>query len=435
MINKIFTITIIVLLAGVGFSYAMVTNTNQSAEYIRLMNRNASTNLDAALFNPAGLTKLENGIHLYLSNQTIWQTKTVQTTFPSYNTDTFTGETFVPAFPNVYFAYKKDKLAFSAGFMPIGGGGSADFPNGLPTFDYQLAKLVGLPAGLIDPSLQQYGLITGYSVDAGFVGSSIYFAGQGNIAYALNNMVSVAFGFRSVYALNTYVGALENAVFAAENGDITGVIPDMEVDSKRTGSAYTAIVGMNIAPLEGLNIGFRYEHITKLQVKASTKKDDTILLGEPGMFPDGVTYNEDIPAQIGAGISYQFNPQIRTEIGFNYFMNSQCNWDGDEEKVTDDFNTGIGIEYSINEILAISVGYLFSTTGATDEYQTDLDYSLPSQTFGSGLKYTLNPTTALSLGVSNTFYKDGQNDDVGTNFEERYKKTAFVIALGVQHKF
>jgi len=435
MIKKIFNVTVIVLLAGLSFSYSMVTNTNQSTEYIRLLNRNASTNLDAALFNPAGLTKLEDGIHIYLSNQTIWQTREVQATFPAYNTDTFTGETFVPAFPNMYFAYKKDKLALSAGFMPIGGGGSADFPNGLPTFDYQLAKLVGLPAGLINPSLQEYGLVTGYSVDAGFVGSSIYFAGQGNIAYALNDMVSVAFGFRGIYALNTYVGALENAILNAENGDIVGVIPDMEVDSKRTGKAYTAIVGMNIAPVKGLNIGVRYEHIAKLQVTASTKKDDTILLGEPSMFPDEETYNEDIPAQVGAGISYQLTPALRTEIGFNYFMNTQCDWDGDEEKVTDDFNTGLGIEYAFSEVLAVSAGYLYSTTGATDKYQTDMDYSLPSQTFGGGLKYTLNPTTALSLGISNTFYKEGQNDDVGTNFEERYRKKSFVVALGVQYKF
>ncbi|MBC8458792.1 MAG: hypothetical protein H8D67_12435 [Deltaproteobacteria bacterium] len=435
MNRRFFNIITILLMVSVTLSWGMVTNTNQSAEYIRLLNRNASTDLDAALFNPAGLTKLEDGIHLYLSNQTIWQTREIQATFPTYNSDTFTGKTFVPAFPNTYFAYKKGKFALSAGFMPIGGGGSADFPDGLPTFDYQLAKLVGLPAKLIDAELEPYGEITGYSVDAGFVGSSIYFACQGNIAYALNDVVSVAFGFRGIYALNTYVGALENAVLNAENGDIAGVIPDMEVDSERTGTAYTAIVGMNIALVEGMNIGFRYEHIARLQVEASTKKDDTILLGEPGMFPDGETYNEDIPAQIGAGASYQLTPSLKAEIGFNYFMNTQCDWDGDEEKVTDDFNTGAGIEYALSEVLTVSAGYLYSTTGAKDEYQSDMDYSLASQTIGGGLKYALNPKTALSLGLSNTFYKDGQNDDVGTNFEEKYRKTAFVVALGIQYMF
>ncbi|NTV78917.1 MAG: hypothetical protein HGA25_07260, partial [Clostridiales bacterium] len=39
----------------------LVTNTNQSAMYTRLQNRNASTDIDAVYFNPAGLTKLGNG--------------------------------------------------------------------------------------------------------------------------------------------------------------------------------------------------------------------------------------------------------------------------------------------------------------------------------------------------------------------------------------
>lgn len=436
MNRRFFHIITILLMVGVTLSWAMVTNTNHSAEYIRLLNRNASTDLDAALFNPAGLTKLEDGLHVYLSSQTIWQTRKVKAAFPSYNSDTFTGETFVLSFPNAYFAYKKGDLALSAGFMPIGGGGSAEFPNSLPSFDLKLASLVGLPAVAISPTLEEYGTVTGYSVDAGFTGSSIYLAGQGNVAYTLNNILSMALGFRYIYALNTYEGALENAILEAENGNIEDVIPNMVVDSKRTGTAYTGIVGLNLSLLEGLNIGFRYEHITKLEVVSDTKEDGTKGVIDPvGMFPDDSTYHEDIPAQVGVGVAYQITPSLKTEASFNYFMNTQCDWDGDEKWVTDDFNAGIGFEYAVNEALSASVGYIYSTSGALDTYQSDMDFDLYSNTIGSGLKYALNPKIALSMGVSNTFYVEGQNDDVGTVFEEKYMKTAFVVAVGFQYKF
>ena len=422
--------------------FGMVINTNQSAEYIRMMNRNASTDLDAALYNPAGLTQLEDGLFLYLSSQTIWQSRTVKAAFPAYNSDTFEGKTFVPTFPNAYFAYKKAKLAFFGGFMPIGGGGSAEFPKGLPLFDRQLAQLVGLPAttlitkGLPQDIANAVGTINGYSVDAAFNGSSIYFAGQGGAAYQVNKLLSVALGLRYVYALNTYEGSLKNAVLKAEHRDIPGFIPDMSVDSKRTGSGITGLIGLNIVPWENLNIGLRYEHITKLKMEADTKKDDTKLVFPPdGMFPDGAVYNEDIPGQFGAGIGLNFPPKLKLQVSFNYFLNTQCNWDGDEEKVTNDLNTGVGLEYQVIDALSASIGYLFATTGATDEYQTDLDYSLASNTIGAGIKYALNENLDISVATSNTFYIEGHNDDVGTIFEEKYQKTAFVIAFGIQYKF
>ena len=65
------TISVSVLAGG------LVTNNNQSIMYTRTQNRNASTGIDAVYFNPAGLTKLGNGLFVSLNNQTITQTQTV----------------------------------------------------------------------------------------------------------------------------------------------------------------------------------------------------------------------------------------------------------------------------------------------------------------------------------------------------------------------
>jgi len=62
---------------------AIITNTNQSTQYLRLLARNASTDIDAVYYNPAGLTKLADGFHLAVHNETISQDKTVINSFPS----------------------------------------------------------------------------------------------------------------------------------------------------------------------------------------------------------------------------------------------------------------------------------------------------------------------------------------------------------------
>jgi len=58
-------------ISGALFAGGIVTNTNQSAAWVRLPSRNASTEIDAVYYNPAGLMKLKNGFHFSVSNQSI----------------------------------------------------------------------------------------------------------------------------------------------------------------------------------------------------------------------------------------------------------------------------------------------------------------------------------------------------------------------------
>ncbi len=100
--------SIILLWVSVALGGRLVTNTNQSAEFIRTLNRNATTGIDAVYFNPAGLTKLGDGTHIALSNQSIFQTKTVDNTILN---KTYEGSVQASFFPNLYVAYKAGKLA------------------------------------------------------------------------------------------------------------------------------------------------------------------------------------------------------------------------------------------------------------------------------------------------------------------------------------
>jgi long-chain fatty acid transport protein len=67
--RKLLTSIASMLITGSIIAGGLVTNTNQSASWVRLPARNASVGIDAAYFNPAGLMKLENGFHLSVSNQ------------------------------------------------------------------------------------------------------------------------------------------------------------------------------------------------------------------------------------------------------------------------------------------------------------------------------------------------------------------------------
>jgi long-subunit fatty acid transport protein len=204
------TISLLSMLMMVNFAYAggLVTNTNQSAAWSRMLVRDASTSIDAVYFNPAGLTKLADGLYVSLSSQTIYQTQKLGVTHQSFglNQREFTGNISAPVFPDLYIAYKTGKWAFSAGFNVVGGGGGAEFKTGVPMAELPIADIASQFAFLG---------VSGYSMDAYLKGTSMYFGIQAGISYAISPTVSVYVGGRYNIAQNSYTGYLKNIRFIA----------------------------------------------------------------------------------------------------------------------------------------------------------------------------------------------------------------------------
>ena len=128
--KKLYMIIATALIGGSLFAGGIVTNTNQSAQFVRMLSRNATYQIDAVYFNPAGVTRLSDGFHLSFNNQSIFKTQTVTTTFPELNNGEYIGDIVAPLFPSFFAAYKKDKIGISFGFGPNGGGGSAEYLGG-----------------------------------------------------------------------------------------------------------------------------------------------------------------------------------------------------------------------------------------------------------------------------------------------------------------
>lgn len=265
-------------LALVSLAGGIVHNTNQSASFIRMPARDASLGLDAAYYNPAGLVFLKDGFHISLSNQYITQTRNIKTTFPGLNRTKFEGGVTVPLFPSVYAVYKMDKLAFSVGFNPIGGGGSAKFEDGLPSFEMQVAGIPG--------SLNQGGIPTSkYSYETEFEGSSAYYGIQAGASYKVNDVLSLSLGLRYVIVKNSYQGYLSdimiNPQFPQLNytgeemvkapvffTELSGYLANVSAQLGATGNSLQPIIdgGGGSVPLsQGTNAGLTAQQVTALQ--------------------------------------------------------------------------------------------------------------------------------------------------------------------------
>lgn len=191
------------LLSAPIFAGGILTNANQSAAYMRMIARDASTQIDAVYYNPAGLAKLSDGFHLSLNNQTLFSKRTIDNGYPLLNEHKYVGDVTVPFFPGIYAAYKTGDWVFSFGFNPSAGGGTASYGKGLPSFEIPAA---GIPASLSANNIPT----SNYSLDLNFDGSSVFWGSQVGATYKINEMFSAFAGVRMINAVNTYNGEMKN---------------------------------------------------------------------------------------------------------------------------------------------------------------------------------------------------------------------------------
>ncbi len=417
-------VVVLVLLSSVVYAGGIVTNSNQSADYARTLNRNASTGVDAVYFNPAGLTALSDGLHLYLSNQFIFQSREVTNDFAVLSRDTYTADVNAMLFPNAYAAYKTGKLAFSAGIAPVGGGGSADYTEGAPSFELMVMQMLQQ-----NPNIPQFNKV---QMDANFEGSSVYLGAQGGVSYQLNNMLSVAVGGRYVMANNTYEGMIRDISVQTAGGMVPIQGTELQVDAAQSGSAFTGILGANLTLSKALNVGLRYETLTPMEVENETDRDDA------GLFPDGQEVNADIPALFAVGAAYQISPELSAEVSGTYYMNEGAEWSeiAGQTLAENDYEAGLALAYRLMPDLTVSAGYLYSTSGANEFYQQDISYSLGSNSVGLGARYRLMENLQVTFGFINTFYMEDSETLTYPGLpamEQTYNKTTMDVALGVSY--
>jgi long-subunit fatty acid transport protein len=569
MKKQLLLITCAVLFASTAFGGGIVTNSNQSAYWVRTMVRDAAIGADAVYFNPAGLTRLEDGFHFSLSSQTIFQSKDVTNDYQFLRPTPkkYLGDVKAPVFPSFYATWKKNKIAISFGFNPIGGGGGAVFEDGLPSFEQSVADMV--------PTLNALGSALGvtatdYRRDVYFKGTSVYFGYQLGVTYQITDVISAYLGARYVSVKNTYEGhlkdvevnldgtwtnvsdafddfstqyaglaaqatagatgatgiattmgaliggglpsaatladaetagaitALERATIeagltamginitqglgdiqtdctdaavvyttqagqatfasgaAADGRDATALTFDQQADVVQKGWGMAPVIGVNLA-FDKLNIGMKYEFKTTIDVENDTKSGFIVGftdLGAPiDMFEDGAKISNDMPAMFSIGANYKVTPKLSAAGGFHYYWDKGVSYGktDDEHAELDNkdimdhnyWELALGLEYGIGEKLLISAGYLLAQTGVTDDYQSDLSYSLSSSTLGGGLGYKLTDKLLINAGVSYSIYKEGEKTYLHTleatgqeiSTTDTFFKNTLILAIGLDFSF
>lgn len=469
MKKQITLLGVAIIYVHFAFAGGIVTNTNQSAAWARMMIRHGTTEIDAVYYNPAGLARLEKGFYLSINNQTLLQTQTIINTYPYLNQQEYTGDVKAPVFPGIYAAYKTGRWAFSLGVNPIGGGGVAEFSKGLPTIEMPVASLV--------PAFAGQG-VTGYTMDGYFKGTSIYWGIQGGVTFSITDNFSVYAGARYVMARNAFQGHLKDVEFLMSNGTSQRADEFMTDLSKQASAGSTLALGAanQIQPLidngfgdltlqeavdngvitpaqkglieGGLKLfGFDQETIDAMNIATVQGSFSTVgqqLATQSEQLQAGALLMGDQEADIkqdGNGITPIIGANLalfenRLNIGFKYEFKTSLELTNhvepgkgfiigigpegpiemfpDGEKTNADMPAAlsIGIDWRIFEPLKLSFGYqTFFEKQTGWENANELDKN--SMEIGVGLEYNITKKFLLSAGWENSTM--GTNEKFNTD--------------------
>jgi len=387
--------------AGVICASGIDNKTNWSAAYARTMNRNAVYDApDAAVYNPAGIGRMEDGLFVGASNQTIPINYSHESAAELYEAKNPT-----ILLPSAFVVYKRNKLGFYGAFYVPAGGGRLKYK-----------------AGIVD--LNEALFLSTFNPKADLFG--VYYAGTVGAVYAVNDMISLSVGGRYIFAKQTTNFETEDTITA---GPLTGA--KLLLDTKATASGFDVIIGINIAPISGLNVGLRYETKTKLEWEY---KDVEGPLAASQGIAEGDTYDRDLPALLGAGVSYMLLPQLRAEASLDIYFNTQADWDGGEDDVKTGFAFGAACEYALLSNLKASAGFLYTKTGADKDSYLHVNPALNSITLSGGALYQVTENLSAELGILKPFYTGDDGVSQIGSVPLEVDKSLWIIALGVNYK-
>lgn len=399
------------------FAGGILTNTNQHAAFLRMLSRGATTEIDGALSNPAGLAFLpKDGFHVGLSIQSAYQTRNIDASFMTYNGVNATGPTVAdkpfekyyegtaaaPVIPSLFAAYKKGEWTISGFFAITAGGGKASFDDGLPMFD------ASAMAGIFQEGLkaEKPTVITPdmYDITSAMDGKQYIYSLQLGLSYKATEWLSVFGGGRMNYFTGGYKGFL-NAIV---KGTDTNLLP-LALDCDQTGWGLTPVIGVD-AKLGKLNIGAKYEFKTNLNIENNTKNLQYPPSAKDMVAPyeHGVNTPNDIPAMLSIAAAYEFLPVLRASVEYHFYDDKNAGMaNGKQKYLTKGTNEYLaGIEFDVTKQLTLSCGGQITDYGLSDNYQSDTSFSCDSYSLGVGAKIKMNKHLYLNVGYMWTNYED-----------------------------
>ena len=440
----------------------LLTNTNQNIAFNRNFARVGAIGIDGVYFNPAGVAFLDQGFHLSLNFQNVYQTRQITSAFsvPAFantpyeypftlnggdKTDGskfYEGKASVPILPSFQVAYNKDKWSFQAGFGLTGGGGKASFNEGLPSFERQIAIL---PA-LINQQLPTFSTLLGqqeapaksYSMQSYMSGHQYNFGLQLGVAYKINENLSVFGGARFNYIYNKYEGNITN-ISADVNGNSQNLyeyfgskaklltekaaaLQAQAVAAKTQADAYQAQANAATDPTAKAQLQAAANQYAagaqqasagakmvsagadKLNSSKELVKDRYVEVSQRGW---GITPILGIDYRTG---KWNFAARYEFTTKFNIENNTKRD---DTKKYENGVNTpndipgilALGAQYEVLKNLRVMAGYnhYFDKDARMDNNkQRFLKHN--TQEFLAGVEWDINPSVTVSVGGQRTLY-------------------------------
>lgn len=430
------------------FAGGLLTNTNQHAAFLRMLSRGATTEIDGALSNPAGLAFLpKDGFHVGLSIQSAYQTRNIDASFMTYSgldgtTPTvkpyqkyYEGTAAAPVIPSVFGAYKKGDWTISGFFAITAGGGKASFDDGLPLFESAAM------AGIFQTMLTEKGQIVTpdmYDITSAMDGKQYIYSLQLGLSYKATDWLSVFGGGRMNYFTGGYKGFL-NAIVKRTD---TNLLP-LALDCDQTGWGLTPVIGVD-AKLGKLNIGAKYEFKTNLNIENNTHdlKYPPTAKDMVAPYEHGVNTPNDIPAMLSIAAAYEFLPVLRASVEYHFYDDKNAGMAGGKQKsLTKGTNEYLaGIEFDVTKQLTLSCGGQITDYGLSDNFQSDTSFSCDSYTLGFGAKVKMNQHLNLNIGYMWTTYDDytktsSNYNGTGLPGTNVYSRTNKVFGLSADYSF
>ena len=471
----------------------ILTNTNQSIDFLRNPARDAAIGLDGVYSNPAGVAFLSEGFHFGFNWQYAHQTRTIESTSPFFalgkknngaTTKTFEGVADAPCIPSIQAAYNTGNWSWQFNFSVPGGGGKCEFADGLGSFE----SVVGNIANQLKPLGAQ-----GYDMDGYMQGRQYYFGFQLGTAYKVMDNLSVYGGLRLLWGTATYRARISNIMVNTAGGYVdfssflqTGtatvdgglsqvnagiaqleavpgatLLPQYDelvakkAQLENTRQSLNALQkyseGVNllcnqssvgIAPVIGadykagrFNFAAKYEFKTQIRMKNESTVFEASEIAAVNKFRDSEEVNEDAPAQLALGAQWAPIDQVRVNVGWHHFFDKDAEWYNNAQDLLDhDSNEYLaGVEWDINDRLTISGGMQLTRYGLSDQYMNDMSFVVNSYSLGLGFNYKANDKLVLKAGYFQTNYDHYKRENYpAEGFSDDFTRTNRVLGVGCE---
>ena len=418
-------IGLLVLTASPLYAGGIINKQNQSADYMRTLNRHAATDYaDIAVYNPAGIMKMENGSYGKLD--IMYFDKDYANTVPGFGELSQDEPSIIPG---AFAVYKQENWAgFFAFTIPAGGGTLEYDQGGARTVALATQVIAGANAQLaanLVPAQFFYNQID--SMDIKVEESSVYGFTFG-ASLAINNMWSIAGGVRYSNGTRAFKGG---AMMSAAN-PFPGVNDPINarLKIKEDADGMAGILGVNFAPNDKLNTALTYISNTRMNYKMEVKTD-TLGIAPAIGFADGSKRRIDIPALLGFGISYKFLPQLKVDLNYVHYFEGSAKIDTFDNE-GDSWDLGIAAEYTFSPQWKASLGYMRTDIDLSDDQQINEpeEPKLDANTIGAGAVWSPTPAWSVTFGGAYVMY-----DDVEDSLNIKYEKEVWNLSVGVQWKF